>query len=353
MRRIPPFPSICRTCLICMALLGASCANVGGGAGEPPVTAEATAGEAVTAERDRAKPAQRAAAEADAEPGCRRTDAGYTCLYGPIKVPGGGSAQMNSFVEAPPEAGFITSARATVVDVAGAKVPGHLVHLHHAVWLNPSKDDMICAAIPGDRFFGSGKERTRMQLPAGYGYHWDNRAGSLGSPSWFLVSDLMGMHEGIDKKVYIRLNLGFSADPEGTSLVDVQPVWLDVRNCGGSEFDVAGDGDPRRHKEVWTYTMPKGGRFVGVAGHLHDGGIGLRLRNVTTGAGVFTSDAIYGKRPRQRWYLTGMTSYFGDPGIAISEGDVLKLTAIYNNTRPWPDAMGIMMGALAPASAAR
>jgi hypothetical protein len=281
------------------------------------------------------------AATADVVPGCHATKTGYTCFYGPIVIPRGGSTEDYAVVDGLPEAGFITSARATLVRADGASVPRHAVHLHHAVWANLDAQDLTCPGWP-DRFFATGQERTRIVMPAGYGYHIDG--GLLGLA--YHLDSMHGRHE-----LFLKLKLGFTPDAGGSNLTNIRPVWLDVDNCSDSEFDVPRNPAPGRHREVWDWTMPLEGRFVALAGHLHDGGLRLVLRNATTATPMFTSRAVY----EHRWHLTAMTTYADAAGIPVAAGDVLELTAVYNDTRngpgnlAWPDVMGIMVGAFVPA----
>jgi hypothetical protein len=260
-------------------------------------------------------------------------------LYGPLPVRYGEN-EFAMAVPAPPEAGYITSMRATVVDHNGDPMSHHMVHLHHAVWLDPTRQDMTCPGYP-DRFFASGKERTKLEFPPGYGYFWSNES------FWVLIAHLDGMHRGMEHDAFVRLNMGFSTGPQGT-LTDVDPVWLDVRNCSDDPvFDVAkGSGSRGRYRERWDYTMPEGGSFLTMGGHLHDGGMKLVLKNVTQGSEVFTSRATYG-RESDPWYLTSMSAFSADPGIEVSAGDLLRLVAVYDSTHSWHDVMGIMVGYLA------
>jgi hypothetical protein len=288
---------------------------------------------------------------------CETTDDGYRCLYGPVDVPAGEEVRITSGMAAPSEAGYITSARATLVTRDGKRIGRHLVHLHHSVWLNPNKRDMTCGSFDGiapnyDRFFASGKERTPMTLPRGYGYYWSNDVPQpyTTSAPWFgLIAHLDGMHGS--SETYIELDMTFVREAEATEMIDVRPVWLDVRNCSSDPvFDVKkGSGRRGRYIERWRYEMPEGGRFVFLGGHLHDGGLRLRLENMTRDEKVFTSRALY-ELKREPWYLTGMTSMTRDEGIAVGAGDVLRLSAIYDSTRSWRDVMGIMVGALAPSA---
>lgn len=294
-------------------------------------------------------PAARAIPGAQSATWCEAKTGGYRCMYGPVSVPEGESVEILAGSAAPSEAGYITKARATLVDAGGEELDHDAVHLHHAVWLNPKKDDTTCDGFDDyfpnwDRFFATGKERTVFDLPDGYGYLWEPdfpQATTQSSPYWGLVAHLDGMQGAPD--VFIELDLDFRPIEEGL-LVDVDPIWLDVRNCEADPvFDVErGDGV---HVERWRYRMPVGGRFVFLGGHLHDGGLKISLRNVTAGTSLFTSHARYGMH-HDPWYLTRMTAFTGSDGPSVAQGDRMLLKAVYDAHRNWRDVMGIMVGAL-------
>ncbi len=285
---------------------------------------------------------------------CERTQFGYRCTAGPIDVPAGEMVEFMTGVAAPSQAGYITSARATLVDGRGKPIAHHMVHLHHAVWLNPMREDMTCESYDGgfpnyERFFASGKERTKLALPPGYGYYWNNgiaQGWTQSAPWWALVAHLDGMHGNDD--TYIRLDMDFTPLDEAGRITEIRPVWLDVRNCSSEpEYDVAkGEGANGVAKETWSYRMPQGGRFVFLGGHLHDGGLRLTLRNVTRDRALFTSVASYDLAGEPS-YLTGMSRFVGKPGKSVGRGDRLRLTSVYDSTRARQAVMGIMVGALA------
>jgi hypothetical protein len=286
---------------------------------------------------------------------CVRTPAGYRCTIGPFDVEPGERLEMMTGVAAPSASGYLTSGRARLVDSSGRPLGHHLVHLHHAVWLNPHERDMTCESYDGgfppyERFFATGKELTKMQMPRGYGYRWDPLVGqpyTQSAPWWWLVVHLDGMHGSSD--VYIELDLGFVPDSEAKGIVSIKPVWLDVRNCNSEPVYTVrkGSGNNGVNKEKWTFTMPRAGRFVFLAGHLHDGGLRIALDNRTTGRHLYTSRALYGLQD-EPWYLTAMTTWSSRRGLAVSDGDVMRLTAAYDSSRSWRDVMGIMVGGLAP-----
>jgi hypothetical protein len=280
--------------------------------------------------------------------GCTPISGGYRCISGPYLVRPGEN-QFQGLAPAPPVPGYVTSAVATLVAGDGAPVPHHFVHLHHGAWINPTETDMTCPQYP-DRFFATGKERTPISLPSGFGYRWNNepppQVPGL-APTWFVIAELDGMHPRETIETYLQLDVGFLEAPEG-ALTGVRPVWLDVRNCRQDPvFDVP--RRPRRHRfrERWTTTMPIGGQFVALGGHLHDGGRKIVLSRAATGQEVFTSRARYELR-RRPWYLTGMTAFAGVPGKPVAAGETLQLTAVYSSSRRWDDVMGIMVGMLSP-----
>jgi hypothetical protein len=293
---------------------------------------------------------ERSRASAPTE-GCVQKEWGYRCFYGPYTASYDPEEEHDgySFIEAPPEAGYITSSYATLVDEQGNAVGRHEAHLHHVVFANPNKDNLMCGNFPADFFFGSGKERTKMVMPEGYGYYWDNESPGYGyPPTWAMAHHLMTMHEGHEVDVFVRLDLEFQPVAEGP-LVDVKPVWLDVMGCNiDPVFDVLkGSGKGGVFRKSDELTIPEGGRFVALGGHLHDGGLKLRLDNETSGEKVWVSRATYGKA-NGGWDLRQMSAYSGLPGPHVSAGDQLELTAYYDSTHRWRKVMGIMVGALAP-----
>lgn len=287
---------------------------------------------------------------------CERTSTGYRCVAGPIPTPPDQTVELMTGVAAPSEAGYVTSAQADLVNAAGEEVSHEAAHLHHAVWLNPTRQDLTCESydgqLPGyERFFASGKERTRVQLPDGYGYYWNNglpQPHTQSAPYWGLVAKLDGGTGQAD--AFIELELGFVPEAEAQDMTAIRPVWLDVRNCRSQPvYDVEeGSGQHGVHRESWSHQLALGGQFVFLGGHLHDGGLALELDNATTGTELFTSKAIY-DRPGHPGFLTGMTTLADPAGPTVNAGDHLRLTAVYDSTQDRSDVMGIMLGALVPA----
>ncbi|MDQ5874299.1 MAG: hypothetical protein M3526_02825, partial [Actinomycetota bacterium] len=109
----------------------------------------------------------------------------------------------------------------------------------------------------------------------GYGYE-------VGANDWGFTAHIDGMHSGHQGtfEAFIRLDLGFA--PADSGLTDIAPVWFNVTGeCDAdAEFDVPDTGGRYTESDVWRATDTR--RFIAAAGHLHDGGLALELRNTTT-----------------------------------------------------------------------
>ncbi len=274
-----------------------------------------------------------------------------TQRYGPFVVPakgrdmGAGPMQekmgmgaMKTFVQqtAPPCHGCsITRMRAQLVDAAGRVQNWNTgVMLHHMVLFNTARPDLTCAGgrFWKERFFASGNERTPMRLPRGYGY----RIGA--NDSWRLLTELMNM-DTRPRTLYLRVRMTYSTRP----LRPVTPMWLDVNNCGNSEFSIPAG----RSNTPWSYTSPVSGRFVAAAGHLHDGGKRIRLANATRHRTIVNSVAGYGQRRRYEGHIASMSGRVGRNLGRVRAGDTLRLNAVYDAPMARDDVMGIVIGYLA------
>lgn len=289
---------------------------------------------------------------------CLRTEWGYRCMYGPVIVPPNQSVELLSGVAAPSEAGYVLSSTARLVDSFGDPIPHDEVHLHHVAWLNPMKHDMTCDGygpngepiFPDyDRFIGRGKEHIRTVAPEGYGYFWSNQVPqpeTQSAPYWVLEGELTGMAGNAN--TYVQYDVGF-VPASKESRIDLEPVFLDIRNCWTNPVYTVREGSGRngQSERYFFYRMPKGGRFVAGGGHMHDGGIKLVVTNMTEGEVVYTSRAKYGHQ-EDPWHLTAMSSFRSTKGVRVSKGDLLRLTSVYDSTHTWKDVMAIMILMLAP-----
>jgi hypothetical protein len=249
--------------------------------------------------------------------------------------------------------GYVVGMNAEVVDVVGNPVPPQDVMLHHVVFAKVGTPDYTCSSmedysgntsrLQAERFYAEGEENFSLALPQGYGY--PNR----GTDLWGLLYMLMNHHPH-SMVVQIRYTVRYVTDQPLTA---VKPIWLDIKNCRADPvFNVPGTG---RRGSVVTRTadfrMPESGRFVAGGGHLHGGGISLDVTDVGCGS-IFTSYPTWGLVfPRPILHEPGpmqMTGFADPVGRPVRAGDMVRLTARYDNSRPHVRVMGIVILFFAP-----
>ena len=260
-----------------------------------------------------------------------------------ISVEGYGVTQATQLIESPRVDGYVVDFSAVVVDEQGNVQTDRDIMLHHVVVAKLGKADYTCPGLQAERFYAQGEETTKLALPPGFGY--PNRAGER----WAMLYMLMN-HHAKPLKGYVRYTVRYVT---GEDLTPVKPVWLDIRNCRTSEFDVPGTGAKgSSFTQSAEFTMPEAGTFVAGGGHLHGGGIRLELRNATCGATPFASLPTWGKPiPKPILHEPGparMSSFSSPLGIPVAAGERLQLAAVYDNDKPHTRVMGIMLLYLAP-----
>jgi hypothetical protein len=176
------------------------------------------------------------------------------------------------------------------------------VWLHHMVGLSQGtgRQDATCAGNPfslphfavgttpgnSERFFASGNERTPLQVPADRNVGYRVNSGDR----FHLIVDLM--NETMQAK-QVYLTMTYKVAPSSTpGMRPVKPIWLDAAQCGTSEVP-ARTGKYQVKSVPWTSTVS--GQFVGMGGHLHDGGTNITIEQ--NGQVICDSVAKYGTKP--------------------------------------------------------
>jgi plastocyanin len=270
-------------------------------------------------------------------------------------VPGQNSIGVRPIASRPQVDGYITRIRPDLTYLNG-KVPGvDVIHLHHGVWLNASRQDATNPSLP-ERFFAAGEEKTRVTFPKGYGY-------SLKASDTLLLNEMIHNLTPIPTKVWMVWQIDFA--PKGSraarGLRPVRPIWMDVRN--GDLYPVfnvrKGSGRKGRYtyptharnpygggrnRNTWVVDRP--GVLVATAGHLHPGGLhtDLRLRRRGRTAPLFRSVAKYYEPAGAVSWDVAMTATRPDWRVKVRRGDVLSTSATYDTRRAsWWESMGIMV----------
>jgi len=276
-----------------------------------------------------------------------------TLTAAPITVTKYEVARGVQLAPSPKVDGYVVGMSAEVVDVLGNPVAMQDVMLHHVVFAKVGVPDYTCSNIEdysgrpapfqAQRFYAEGEERYSLALPDGYGY--PNR----GQDAWGLLYMLMNHHPHT-MVVRIRYTVRYVTGEPRTA---VKPVWMDVKNCRADPvFNVAGTaGAGSTVSRAADFRMPESGRFVAGGGHVHGGGVSLDVSDTSCGS-LFTSYPTWGLVfPRPVLHEPGplhMTGFADAVGRPVSAGDVLRLTATYDNSRPHVRVMGIMILYFAP-----
>jgi hypothetical protein len=313
-----------------------------------------------------------------------------TYKIGPFKVIPGQNEIGNRIIAQKPQVdGWITRIRPDLTYTSG-KIPGvDVIHLHHGVWANLSRES---SASPfAELFFAAGEEKTIMQFPKGFGYEYK------ASDTWFLNHMIHNLTP-VPTQVYMVYEIDFipKTSPKARGIKPVRPIWMDVeRGKLYPVFDVekgAGrkgrytypDDEPQAYgggKPRNEWVVDRDGVLVATAGHLHPGGLhtdlwvrrnGARVRKAAcaskgsrrarqrcrrdaprgrgSNAHVFRSKAKYFEPAGAVSWDVAMTGTRKDWRVKVRKGDTLWTSATYDTTRAaWWESMGIMVVYMADA----
>lgn len=168
--------------------------------------------------------------------------------------------------------GWFRGFRVDLVDAKGQPVPRHV--MHHLIMVNFSRRQLLYSAA--ERLMGAGTETDEeISVPKTIGVPmtpgmklgmyvaWHNDTGK----------DLPG--------VFLKLTMLWTPKNQNPPPVNTLPIYMDVNlTVGGSNtFDVP----PGKSSKAYEFSLPVGGRLLGVGGHMHDYGVGVRLEDVETG----------------------------------------------------------------------
>ena len=256
-----------------------------------------------------------------------------TFRYGPFTLGAGGELQGSPSSGMPRPAGAfgLKGARFNVVDQNGTPVSPHEVHLHHIVMTTSARQDQLC---PGraERFMGAGMERTPLKLHGPYTYlvGANDQWGSI----WHLMNE-----SASQKTVYIEYTLDYQPGATAINSRGVAALFQDVTGCGGSTYDVPGNGGPGSvHTNSRSWTAPRDGIAVFAGGHLHEGAIDIALRDSTANKTLCTGTATYHENPRHLSSINACSLH-----DKVNAGNSFTVTSRYENSQPIADVMGIYL----------
>jgi len=214
-----------------------------------------------------------------------------TYRIGPIEVTSGQNRIVYKGItadERPPVDGYITAFRPNLVNPDGTVPKSSSIMFHHGVWINFSRRDATAGRM-GERFIGTGEEKTQVVFPPGFGYF------HKGTDVWLLNHMIHNLTPAVHT-LYITYQIDFVplTSPKAAGIRGVRPIWMDVMNPDPYPvFDTHKGSGGKDGKIVWPYeakenpykdgikrnmwTVDRDGVLVWSVGHVHTGGLATDL----------------------------------------------------------------------------
>lgn len=258
-------------------------------------------------------------------------------LLGPIDLsPGAHHAEIPVQEGRIPVNGWVHGFEVQVVDSALQPRPQEL--LHHVNLVEPDARELFLPIAR--RIMAAGGETDPQEMPHILGYPVEKGTRVL----------MVGVfHNPTDTRypaTYLRVSL--PCTPRGGLVPPktVYPFYLDVAFPVGKK---AYDLPPGQSERSWEGSPAVPGRILGVGGHLHDYGTGLRLEDVTTGKALWEVEPKVDGEGRVQSVPSGHLWMRG--GARVIPEHIYRVTAFYDNPtgRTIPDgAMGTVAGMFVP-----
>ena len=236
-----------------------------------------------------------------------------------------------------PVEGWLRGFAVEILDARNQPIERRLVH--HLIMINFDRRQLLYPSY--ERTFGIGQETEDVALPKtigvpmkpgtrmGFYLSWANETGK----------DLEG--------VQLRVRMTYSPANLNPRPLAALPIYMDVNLTVGH-----GNGFPiptGRSEKGWEFTPAVSGRLLGVGGHLHDYGVGVRLEDVESGK-VLTELASK-RTPEGKIKGMGRKLFaVKGEGLLLKAGRRYRIVGIYDNPTGTPikGAMASMVGLFAP-----
>lgn len=218
-------------------------------------------------------------------------------------------------------------------DAEGKKVSQRV--LHHLQIINQERRQLLLPLQ--EKMMAVGRETPNIMLPATIGL-------PLTQGSRLRLNVMWHNETPVDvDAVWMTLRIRYSPANLMPRPTLVMPISMDVADMKGRPNTFA--VPPGRHEIGREFLMPVDARLLGVSGHMHDWGLGLRLEDAESGSvltQVMTGLDSAGKIRKMPTRLFGI---IGD-GIRLRAGHRYRIVAIYDNPtgRPLPGSMGHLNG---------
>jgi hypothetical protein len=259
-----------------------------------------------------------------------------TLLAGPVSLPAN-VGYADAFVSVAaggtwPIDGWLRAFEVDVVDGEGEVVAARL--LHHAGLVDPAERDLFNPVAR--RIVAFGMETAGISLPGQLGYRVQP------SDSVVVAGAFFNPTAEPFAEVYLRMRMIYADARHDPRHQSVLPFYLDAAPPGVAQFDAP--PGVSEHSLEWRPSIA--GRVLAVGGHLHAGGVSVRLEDVSSGEVLWTGHAQYDAGGA----LTGVTRKVFARGFRMEPDRAYRITATYANPTdtPIPGAMGHVAGLFLP-----
>jgi hypothetical protein len=139
----------------------------------------------------------------------------------------------------------------------------------------------------------------------------------------------------------------------GAAMKRVKPLWLRANGCTRHpSYDIEGDMPPGGvHHREHLWRMPLSGRIVATSAHLHGSADGMTIKQPRCEDRTlienkplygYPNDIVYRARPVLHEPGPIATGHFlSQTGLPVRKGEFLRVTGLYDGTRPHPRVMAI------------
>ena len=261
-----------------------------------------------------------------------------TIRIGPMNLP----AHMphrylpDLFMPVPFDAWFIAY-HSGLLDEQEQFLPRNL--LHHLVLFNSTARDMICEENK-EVLFAAGSELTIYPEVPGMGYRV--KEGNRIKIQTMVANPTNTAYP----RAFLEVQVKYKRSSELPPLKDVYPALFYIGQCRGNPLY---DLKPGRNMQLSVVEVRYAGKLITAGGHMHDYALELKLENVTKREEILTLKPQLDAEGR----LLSMpqVSFTDSGGYKLDRGDIVKLTAIYDNPtgkRLRMAGMAVIIGAFLP-----
>ncbi len=203
-------------------------------------------------------------------------------------------------------------------------------NLHHIVVANMNRQDWTCPDTFPERLHATAKELTPMILPKNYGYYVDKRE---------RLASYVHLYNPTDtayENVVVKIKISFLPFNFLRRLTNVQPIWLDIKNCTWDATVYINPKTKQILKQEYAYKMPFDARIVYAFGHLHNYG------NKITITKNFQNLIEFNPFPNPENIEKIQFYYRQNENVLLESNDIIDIVAEYDNQLLKPiDAMGL------------